>query len=338
MTPLLSSVLIVDDEPAVRDLMARWVGGLGLQAHTASNADEAMRTLHERHADLAVIDVMMPGKNGLWLAGEVRREHPHTAVVLATAYTEVFDGTPPPVADLLVKPFRRDRFMLAVDRGRQWRQEALAEVEWHAKLTRQLSDAIAAICAELLAVSGRGGDESARLMALAVERDPALVAHGARVARDAVAVGRQLQVSAAEVREIEMAARFHDIGKIAIPASLVDKPSPLTPGELAIMRRHVDAGADLLAATPSLAAIAPLVRASHEWFGGGGYPARLAGAAIPLPSRIIAVVDAYDAMTQDRSYRRRLDSSESISELLRCAPAQFDPEVVIAFLTTLSRD
>src|SRR5258708_37166936 len=88
MTPL-SSVLIVDDEPAVRDLMSRWVASLGLRAHTAANADEALATLRDEHYDLAVIDVMMPGRDGLWLATQLQRAHPHTARVVATAYTEL---------------------------------------------------------------------------------------------------------------------------------------------------------------------------------------------------------------------------------------------------------
>src|SRR5437868_8830716 len=104
MTPL-TSVLIVDDEPAVRDLMSRWVSALGLRAQTAASAAEALATLRTQHYDLAVIDVMMPGHDGLWLANELHREHPHTAVVIATAYTELLDEAPPqPVADFLIKP------------------------------------------------------------------------------------------------------------------------------------------------------------------------------------------------------------------------------------------
>jgi len=124
---------------------------------------------------------------------------------------------------------------------------------------------------------------------------------------------------------------------MALPDALVTKPSPLTSGEKAIMRRHVDVGADILEATDTLRTAAPIVRASHEWFGGGGYPQQLAGSTIPLASRIIAVVDAYDAMTQDRAYRTRFDSSDAVAELLRCSPTQFDPQVVAAFLAVLGR-
>jgi polar amino acid transport system substrate-binding protein len=113
------------------------------------------------------------------------------------------------------------------------------------------------------------------------------------------------------------------------------KPSPLTPGETSIMRRHVDVGAEILETSATLVDAAPAVRASHEWYGGEGYPERLAGEAIPIESRIIGVVDAYDAMTQDRAYRRRFDSADAVAELLRCCPCQFDPRVVSAFLGVL---
>jgi putative two-component system response regulator len=338
MAPL-TSVLIVDDEPAVRDLMARWVSSLGLRPQTASNAHEALATLRLRHYDLAVIDVMMPGRDGLWLASELQRQHPHTAVIVATAYTELLggDAQQAPIADFLIKPFQRERFALAVDRGRQWRKQALEEVHWHAMLSIELRDRAALITHTLAERTAAGMSEAEALAALAVERIPDVAAHGERVARYAQSVARELEVDRALGDDLEIAARFHDIGKIAIPDALISKPSPLTPGEMAIVRRHVDVGAELLEATRSLAFAAPVVRASQEWFGGGGYPRKGAGTKIPFVSRLIAVVDAYDAMTQDRAYRIRFDSSDAIAELLRCSPAQFDPEIVAAFLTVLGR-
>jgi putative nucleotidyltransferase with HDIG domain len=333
----LTSVLIVDDEPAVRDLMARWVESLGLQPRTAANAEEAIASLNARHCDLAVIDVMMPGKNGLWLVGELRRDHPHTAVVLATAYTELLEGTPQPIADLLVKPFQRERFVLAVDRGREWRRQAVEELEWHARLSSELHQRVDELRAELLDARHSGADEIALLVARATHRTPDVVAHADRVVRYSLSIARDLKVPDEAMPVIGLGARFHDIGKMATPEPLLTKPSPLTPGEVAIMRRHVDAGADILEGTVALREIAPIVRASHEWFGGGGYPEKLAGAAIPLASRIIAVADAYDAMTQDCIYRRRQDSAEAVAELLRCSPGQFDPEIVVAFLNILAR-
>ena len=339
MTTPLTSVLIVDDEPAVRDLMSRWVSALGLRPQTAASADEALATLRSQHYDMAVIDVLMPGHDGLWLASEVQRAHPHTAVVIATAYTELVGGAAEqwPIADFLIKPFQRERFALAVDRGRQWRKEALQEEHWHTVLSIELRDRAAQVSALLLDRAETGDDEAAVLIGLAEERMPDMAAHTERVRRYALSVARELGVPADGTPALEMAARFHDIGKIAIPDALISKPSPLTPSEMAIMRQHVDIGADILEATRTLGDAAPDVRASHEWFSGGGYPRKVAGRDIPLAARIIAVVDAYDTMTQGRNYRIRLDSSDAVAELLRCSPAQFDPQIVPAFLAVLGR-
>lgn len=344
MTPM-TSVLIVDDEPAVRDIMARWVASLGLQPKTAATADEALATLRTRHYDLAVIDVMMPGHDGLWLASQLQRDHPHTAVIIATADTNLLDSDSQnspvadrPIADFLVKPFQRDRFALAVDRGRQWRKQTLEELQWHARLALELRDRTHEICSIIRERSAAGIAELDALMEITFERVPETMAHSERVARYADSVARELRIEHAPALDIlDLAARLHDVGKAAMPEALITKPSPLTVGESAIMRRHVDAGAEILASTETLADAAPIVHASHEWFGGTGYPRKLAGSAIPLASRIIAVADAYDAMTQDRYYRMHLDSADAVAEMLRCCPKQFDPEIIDAFLAVLGR-
>jgi response regulator RpfG family c-di-GMP phosphodiesterase len=334
----LTSVLIVDDEPAVRDLMARWVVSLGLRARTASDAEEALQMLKAERSDLAVIDVMMPGHDGLWLAGELQQHHPCTAVVLATAYTALLnDGPRRPVADFLVKPFARARFELAVDRGRQWRKETLEELAWHARLSQEMRERTDFVCNEIAAQAEAGFGEYAALTQMSEARIPESMAHGERVARFGVSVAHALGLSEAERDVIAAAARLHDIGKLAIPESLLRKPSRLSAGEEAIVRRHVDAGAEILASTASLRSLADVVLATHEWFGGGGYPRQLAGEAIPHAARVIAVADSYDAMTHCRSFRDPLDSGQAIGELLRCSRTQFDPDVVAAFLAVLGR-
>jgi putative nucleotidyltransferase with HDIG domain len=333
----VTSVLIVDDEPAMRDLMARWAAALGMQPQTAATAEEAVESLQSSHYDLAVIDVMMPGHDGRWLAAQLQRDHPHTAVVLATGYSELADDPGAPVADFLIKPFRRERFALAVDRGRQWRKHALEELEWDARLSVELEDRTEQICAMVRQPTVIDGREADTLLRVALDRLPETVEHSERVARYAGSVGRSVGLDSATCAVMEVAARFHDIGKAAMPEALLTKPSRLTPGEMAIMRRHVDAGTQILDATRTLGGAAPIVYASHEWFGGGGYPLKLAGDRIPLASRIISVVDAYDAMTQDRAYRVRLDSSDAIAELLKNAPVQFDPAIVAAFVQIVSR-
>lgn len=334
MTPV-TSILIVDDEPSVRSLMVRWADSLGLQAQTAENADQAVKALQERTYDVAVIDVMMPGRNGLWLASELRREYPQTAVVLATAHVEELDAKATAVADLLIKPFKRDRFLLALDRGREWRRHAIEEVEWHQRLVDELTEQTAAVIEELDR-NRASAEESEVLFEIMRRRVPDVAAHSERVSRYAGAIAAVMSADVPPAR-LELAARFHDLGKVATPHAVLTKPSPLSPVEAGLMRAHVDSGAEILEHTHSLRDLAAPVRASHEWFNGRGYPQGLSGHNIPLESRIIAVADAYDAMTQDRGYRNRLSTAEAVSEILRSVPAQFDPDVVVAFLNVLSR-
>ncbi len=333
-----SSVLIVDDEPGVRELMSRWVSALGLEARTAGSADEALAYLHDTHYDLAVVDVRMPGRNGLWLADNLRRECPGTAVVLATAYTELLDpGLPsPPVADLLIKPFRRDRFVEAIGRGRAWQEKALAELAWHEQLLDEVRLSLIEARRHVAHERARGAAEADTLLDLLKTRLPDVHEHSERVGAYAVDLASTLELPAEMIAWCGLTGRLHDVGKLAIPVSLLAAPGQLRPGEIAIIRQHVEAGAEMLGDTLELAELAPFVRASHEWFGGGGYPESLSGGTIPLVSRIIAVVDAYDAMTNDRCYRGGVDIAVAAAELLRCTPRQFDPEIVVPFLATLS--
>src|SRR3989442_12152170 len=188
---------------------------------------------------------MMPGHDGWGLANEVQREHPHTAVVIATAYTELLtaDAQKKPIADFLVKPFQRDRFALAVDRGRQWRKQTLEELQWHARLALELRDRTHEICSIIRERSAAGIAELDALMEITFERVPETMAHSQRVARYADSVARELRIEHAPALDIlDLAARLHDVGKAAMPEELITKPSPLTVGESAIMRRHVDAG------------------------------------------------------------------------------------------------
>jgi diguanylate cyclase (GGDEF)-like protein len=174
------------------------------------------------------------------------------------------------------------------------------------------------------------------LRALA-ERDPELRTHLATVADLAVAVATTLGLNAAEVEQVRHAADLHDVGKVAIPDAILDKPGPLDDDEWAFMRRHTIIGERIVAAAPALGPVAALVRASHERFDGRGYPDGLAGEEIPLGARIVAVCDSFDAMVADRPYREPMSDAAALAELRRCAGSQFDPRVVDAFAAALAQ-
>jgi two-component system cell cycle response regulator len=215
-------------------------------------------------------------------------------------------------------------------------QAVLADRRLEADLSRELGERTNRVCADLARAVDGGGDELEYLVSAARQRTPHTMAHAERVARYAVSVARAIG-HPGPLEDVELAARLHDIGKLAVPGTLLTKPSPLTRAEQAVMRLHVDAGAGILESSAGLSRLAPVVLASHEWYGGGGYPRGLADRAIPVVSRLIAVCDTYDAMTEDREYRSSLDPTEAVAELLRCASTQFDPAMVTAFLGVLER-
>jgi HD-GYP domain-containing protein (c-di-GMP phosphodiesterase class II) len=161
-------------------------------------------------------------------------------------------------------------------------------------------------------------------------------AHADAVAELSASVAEELGVDEEERREVELVGMLHDVGKAEIPADLVLKPGPLEPHEQEVMKRHTILGEALLERSdPSLGGVARLVRSCHERWDGGGYPDGLAGAEIPLASRIVFCCDSYDAMTTDRPYRHALGHHAAVRELRACSGTQFDPRVVGALLRVL---
>jgi diguanylate cyclase (GGDEF)-like protein len=164
------------------------------------------------------------------------------------------------------------------------------------------------------------------------ERFPELGENATQLSGLAAATAQALGCDREEVEDVRRAAELHDIGKMAIPESILEKCGPLDPGEWWHIRRHTVIGERIIGAAPALARVARLVRSTHERHAGGGYPDGLAGEEIPLGARIVAVCDAFEAMTRMRSYRPSVDPEAALAELQACAGEQFDPAVVAAFV------
>jgi HD-GYP domain-containing protein (c-di-GMP phosphodiesterase class II) len=166
--------------------------------------------------------------------------------------------------------------------------------------------------------------------------DPSLGDHAGRVFAHAEPVVRRLGWDDERIGELRLGAALHDVGKINLRPGLLEKPGRLDAGELAAIRAHPVEGAWLIAGVRSLEAALPYVLFHHERWDGHGYPTRRAGNDIPLEGRVLAVVDAFDAMTSSRPYRDALPLDEAVAEVERCSGAQFDPEVVDAFLDVVA--
>jgi two-component system, cell cycle response regulator len=173
------------------------------------------------------------------------------------------------------------------------------------------------------------------LMRVLSERTPDLHYHVYGVGQLVRDLGRDFGLDADQLDELLRAAELHDVGKLGIPDAILDKPGPLDDEEWRLMRQHSAIGERILNADPVMHPVARLVRASHERWDGTGYPDGLAGTAIPLGARIIAVCDALDAMTADRCYQSARSLADALAELRRCAGTQFDPDVVAALCARL---
>jgi HD-GYP domain-containing protein (c-di-GMP phosphodiesterase class II) len=191
---------------------------------------------------------------------------------------------------------------------------ALQHTEWRAELLSALPSALT------------------NLVEAVDERDPYTAGHSAAVLELTAELGRCMDLKQLDLLELEAAALLHDVGKIGVPGRLLRKPAALDEREQALVRRHAVFGAGLLAAVTGLEAVANIVRFHHERWDGCGYPDGLAGEQIPMASRIVAVCDAYHAMTSDRPYSRALPVELARLELAACAGSQFDPTVVECFI------
>jgi len=167
------------------------------------------------------------------------------------------------------------------------------------------------------------------------ERTPGVLEDLNRIAHFATATAEGLGLSADEVERVELAARLHDVGTLAIPDAILTKAGPLDADEWAVMRTHAEIGQRIVAAAPSLAHIAKLVRSHHERYDGFGYPDRLTGKDIPIGASVIAVCAAFVAMMRHRPFSDAITVAEALAEVRRCSGSQFDPQVVEVFCELL---
>lgn len=312
---------------------------LGYEVHEAESAAQALHTLADTPADVALCDIHMPGEDGVWLAARIHERYPSTAIIMATAARDIdtaISSLRNDIVDYLLKPFDRARVIEALRLGVDWHRASKANEEIQESLEQRLRNRRAEMAATLAGAQTNVDMAVDGLIAMLELHEHDGREHALRVSRLAVALAVELGVGGDATIDIERGALLHDVGKMDMPASILYKPAPLDDAEWAVMRTHPQVGFNLLHRIAALASVAEIVLASHEAFDGTGYPRGLGGDEIPLGARILAVSDSYDSMTRPHTQRPAMLPAYAIAEIERCRGTQFDPHVATALADVLS--
>jgi len=322
------SLLIVDDEPSVRGFLSRGMTGEGYRCEEASSVEEALIKIRGSPVELVILDIKMPGRSGIELLEEIKATHPDIAVIMATAITDTstaIECMKRGAYDYITKPFNLDDVVLSVERALERRRLELEIRDYQQHLEQKVREQAQKIRASFL--------NAITALVYALEaKDKYTSGHSQRVAGISVAIAKELGLPQPEIEKIRLAGLIHDIGKIGVRESVLNKPARVTADEYQHILSHCDIGEHILTPIVEDEQILKAVRHHHERYDGTGYPDRLSGGQIPLGARILAVADTYDAIISGRPYREAESIQAACDEIQRHKGTQFDPEVVDAFL------
>jgi putative nucleotidyltransferase with HDIG domain len=330
-------ILIVDDEEAIREIVHSMLTMAGYRCHQASSGIEALALLESGEPfELMLSDLMMGEMDGNALLERTKEKYPDMPVVMVTAVhdisvalTAIRNGA----YDYLLKPFEREQLLAVVRRALENRRLKIEnrayQVELEAKVVARTTQ-----WKQALSDLERSYDITLEALGDALDlKDAETEGHSKRVTAFTIAMARQMRLPQEQIRVIARGAFLHDIGKMAIPDSILRKPGALTQEEIAIMQEHCYRGYQMLRKIPFLMEAAEIVYAHQERWDGTGYPRGLKGNEIPLGARLFSIADTLDAIMSDRPYRAAQPFSAARDEIKRWSGRQFDPEAVNTFLS-----
>lgn len=329
------NILIIDDELAPRESI-RMVLKDKYTVATASGAHEGLNILSDKPVDLVVMDIKMPQMDGITALQQIKQKYPDTEVVLLTAYASLDtarDAIRFGAFDYLIKPFDKDNVMLVVEKGlKKRRANKGLQLERDILLDRAtyLEEQVDSARSNIMKYY-EGTVEA--LNSTIDAKDHYTFNHSNRVAALSARLAGALGVAEKTVKEIQHAASIHDIGKIGIEESILNKNGGLTDDEYELIKKHPAIGVRIVQSIPFLDEAIPVILHHHERYDGKGYPEGIAGEQIPLAARIVGVADAVDAMMSNRPYRAALTVDDVLKELMDKSGTQFDSQVVELILS-----
>jgi putative nucleotidyltransferase with HDIG domain len=351
------TVLFIDDEANILKALQRLLRNEPCRVLTAARGSEALAILERERPQVVVSDQRMPEISGVDLLQSVRQRHPDVIRILLTGYTEMNVAVEAinrgEIFRLVTKPWN-DEELKATLRQAFDTHDLKSEIRRLNQVTREQNLKLQELNRDLeVTVQERTKQlfdkhqelriayiQTIKALAEAVDaKDPYTRGHSERVGVYASKMGRELGLPRDQIERVYIAGLLHDLGKIGIRDVVIRKPDRLSEDEYAEIREHPVIGARILQPVAFLSDVVPCVRHHHEWYDGGtrGYPDRLSGDRIPLPSRIILVADTVEAMTSDRPYRQALPLDSVLAEIRRFSGSQYDPQCANAMLRLLER-
>ena len=322
------TILIVDDEKDVRKLLCQSLKGEGYYCTEAGSAEQALDKMQADPVDLVLLDIKMRGKSGIDLLPEIRELYPDTAVIMVTVIHDIdtaIESIRHGAYDYVTKPFNLDVVAYSVKRAIENRHLELELRDYRQYLERKVEEQAKEIYQTFLG--------AVRSLVFALEaKDSYTAGHSRRVCEIALAIGKRLALSDDELEDLRWGSLLHDIGKIAVDQSIVNKPAKLTAAEYTHVMTHPSVGASIMQLAVRNKRVLEIIEHHHSYYDGYRPNQVIKGTDIPLLARIVAVADAYDAMTSTRPYRAALSREEALAEIRCRIGEQFDPMVGNTFL------
>ena len=324
-------IIAVDDEIGIIDSLSVFLKKTNYEFVGITDPVEAIETVKKEHFDLMLLDFMMTPLHGDEVVEEIRKFNKELYILLLTGHKDL---APPletikrlDIQGYCEKSDKFDQLLLLIESG----IKSIKQMHEIKRINEELAETNEKLEQAYL--------DSVQTLRYTVEaKDPYTRGHSDRVSEYSVLIGEKLGLSEDEIKTLKIGGLFHDIGKIGIPDSILQKQTKLTDDEYSEIKNHPSIGVHILGAATIFKDIIPIVKHHHERYDGRGYPSGLKGENIPYLARIAAVADTFDAMTSKRSYRDALDLQVVKDEIKRCEGTQFDPEIAEAFLDILNNN
>ncbi len=320
-------ILIVDDDKQMTRMLYRFLSLEGYVCKIAYNGKEAIQELLTNEYNLCLLDVNIPDISGLEILSRIKSEDLLVSIIMMTGSGEssmIISAMRAGADDYLKKPFEMEEVLLCVQRAIKINYLRFENRKYRYFLEKEVTRKTEKI--------RKSYYDIIRAFSQSIEmRDSYTGGHNRRVSVIAELLGKAMGFSLEKQEELRNGGMLHDIGKIAIPDTILKKKGMLTDEEFSEIRKHPMHGYNILKGMDSVSPYIPYVLYHHERYDGKGYPGRLSGEEIPVEARILSLADALDAMTSDRSYRKTMTDKEAYEEIISCSGTQFDPKIVGVF-------